>query len=131
MRVLWMRVLCVMLLAGVAGLVGLLPAVAQRRLPPPSKEAAMLSFAPVAKKAAPAVVNVYVRGRLPATRTQRAEDEFFRRFFGERFGMPQERVQNSLGSGVIVHPDGLVVTNTHVVKVGGNAEIKVVRRYAG
>ncbi len=99
---------------------------AQRRLPPPSKEAAMFSFAPVAKKAAPAVVNVYVRGRQAPTRTQRAEDEFFRRFFGERFGMPQERVQNSLGSGVIVHPDGLVVTNTHVVKVGGNAEIKVV-----
>ncbi len=99
---------------------------AQRRLPPPSKEAAMFSFAPVAKKAAPAVVNVYVRGHLPPTRTQRAEDEFYRRFFGERFGMPEERVQNSLGSGVIVHPDGLVVTNTHVVKVGGNAEIKVV-----
>ena len=85
-----------------------------------------ISFAPVAKKASPAVVNVYVRGRIQQSQAQAAQEQFFRQFFGDRFGVPQERVQNSLGSGVIVHPDGLVVTNTHVVKVGGNAEIKVV-----
>ena len=99
---------------------------AQRRIPPPSKEAAQFSFAPIAKKVSPAVVNVYVRGRVQVPQGGLAEDQFFRRFFGERFGMPQERVQNSLGSGVIVHPSGLVVTNTHVVKIGANAEIKVV-----
>jgi Do/DeqQ family serine protease len=121
-----MRLIHLSVALAVSLLGGLSVADAQRRLPPPSKEAAMLSFAPVAKKAAPAVVNVYVRGRLPPTRSQQAEEQFFRRFFGDRFGVPQERVQNSLGSGVIVHPDGLVVTNTHVVKVGGNAEIKVV-----
>ncbi len=102
------------------------PSEAQRRLPPPSKEAAQFSFAPVAKKAAPAVVNVYVRGRIQQSQAQQAQEQFFRQFFGDRFGVPAERVQNSLGSGVIVHPDGLVVTNTHVVKVGGSAEIKVV-----
>ena len=99
---------------------------AQRRVPPPSREAAQFSFAPVAKKASPAVVNVYVRGRIQQSQAQAAQEQFFRQFFGDRFGVPQERVQNSLGSGVIMHPDGLVVTNTHVVKVGGNAEIKVV-----
>lgn len=101
-------------------------ATAQQRTVPPSREAAQFSFAPVAKKAAPAVVNVYVRGRIQRSQAEVAEEQFFRRFLGDRFGVPQERIQNSLGSGVIVHPDGLVVTNTHVVKVGGNAEIKVV-----
>lgn len=99
---------------------------AQQRVAPQTRELAQLSFAPVAKKAAPAVVNVYVRGRIQRSQAEVAEEQFFRRFFGDRFGVPQERVQNSLGSGVIVHPDGLVVTNTHVVKVGGSAEIKVV-----
>ncbi len=99
---------------------------AQRRVPPPNREAAQFSFAPVVKKVAPAVVNVFVRGRQQQSQAQQAQEQFFRQFFGDRFGVPQERVQNSLGSGVIVHPDGLVVTNTHVVKVGGNAEIKVV-----
>ena len=121
MRSIW---LCLPLLAGIVVLGP--PAEAQRRVPPPSREAAQFSFAPVAKKAAPAVVNVYVRGRVQMSQSQQAEEQFFRRFFGDRFGVPQERVQNSLGSGVIVHPDGVVVTNYHEVKVGGSAEIKIV-----
>ena len=96
---------------------------AQRRLPPPNKEVVLYSFAPVAKKAAPAVVNVYARGRVQVRQSPFANDPFFSRFFGDRFGVPQERMQNSLGSGVIVNPAGIVVTNTHVVKVGASAEI--------
>ncbi len=96
---------------------------AQRKVPP-SKEVAQYSFSPIVKTAAPAVVNVYVRGRVPVQTP--FDDPFFRRFFGERFGMPADRVQNSLGSGVIVSPDGVVVTNTHVVKIGGAAEIRLV-----
>src|SRR5204863_5003557 len=101
------------------------PASAQRREPPPSREAAQYSFAPIVKKASPAVVNVYVRARVPTFVSPFADDPLFRRFFGERFGMPQERIQNSLGSGVIVSPEGIVVTNTHVVKIGGAAEIRI------
>ncbi|KAB2917823.1 MAG: Do family serine endopeptidase [Hyphomicrobiaceae bacterium] len=100
-------------------------ALAQRKEPPPSREAAQYSFAPIVKKAAPAVVNVYVRARVQTFVSPFAEDPLFRRFFGEAFGMPQERIQNSLGSGVIVSPTGIVVTNNHVIKVGGAAEIKV------
>src|SRR6478735_7782018 len=92
--------------AVLAGLMGLAilpapPAVAQRREPPPSREAAQYSFAPIVKKAAPAVVNVYVRARVQTFVSPFADDPLFRRFFGENFGMPQERMQNSLGSGVI------------------------------
>jgi Do/DeqQ family serine protease len=101
------------------------PAPAQRPSAPPSREAAQYSFAPIVKKAAPAVVNVYVRARVQTFVSPFADDPLFRRFFGEAFGMPQERFQNSLGSGVIVSPAGTVVTNNHVIKIGGAAEIKV------
>jgi Do/DeqQ family serine protease len=94
------------------------PAAAQQKIPPPSREAVQYSFAPIVKKAAPAVVNVYVQ-RLQGPQSYTDE---FRRFFGERFGMPQ----TTLGSGVIVSPDGIVVTNAHVLKVAGTAEISLV-----
>lgn len=88
-----------------------------------------LSFAPLVKKAAPAVVNIYTR-KVVQTRqvSPLFNDPFFRQFFGEGFGrslgQPQQRVQNSLGSGVIVDPAGLIVTNYHVIN--GADEITVV-----
>jgi Do/DeqQ family serine protease len=100
-------------------------ALAQRKVPP-SREAVQFSFSSIVKTAAPAVVNVYVRGRVQTSQSPFADDPFFRQFFGDRFGAPVERMQNSLGSGVIVSEQGFVVTNTHVVKLGANAEIKVV-----
>jgi Do/DeqQ family serine protease len=92
---------------------------------PPSREIVQYSFAPIARKASPAVVNVYVRRRVQAFSSPFANDPFFRQFFGERFGRPSERVQSSLGSGVIVSPDGTIVTNTHVIKGRGETEIRV------
>jgi Do/DeqQ family serine protease len=108
----------VLLLAAVLGPAAAIPAVAQEKAPPPSREAARYSFAPIVKKAAPAVVNVYVK-RLQGSQVYPDE---FRRFWGERFGMPQ----TTLGSGVIVSADGVVVTNAHVLKVVGTAEISLV-----
>lgn len=104
---------------------------------PQSREEIQLSFAPVVRQAAPAVVNIYTkreiveRGLSPF-----ANDPFFQHFFGGRgrfFGsMPRKRVVRSLGSGVIVDPKGLVITNDHVIKEA--SDIRVVlndqREYA-
>ncbi|MEO1242223.1 MAG: Do family serine endopeptidase [Pseudomonadota bacterium] len=93
------------------------------RVAPQSMAEVKLSFAPVVERAAPAVVNIYTR-RVVQQRSPFAGDPFFERFFGGGFDAPRERVQNSLGSGVIVSPDGVVVTNNHVIE--GMTEIKVV-----
>ena len=116
-----MRLALILMLASTAA-----PVFAQRKLPPPSREAVQLSFAPIVKQTAPAVVNVYVRTRVQAFTSPFADDPVFRRFFGDRFGQQTERQQNSLGSGVIVNAGGIIVTNTHVIKGGGQTEIKVV-----
>ncbi len=93
---------------------------------PKTREEIQLSFAPVVKETSPAVVNVYAR-RLVSQRDQGLfADPFFRKFFGGDgvFGAPRERVQNSLGSGVIVDGKGLIVTNNHVIL--GGSDIRVV-----
>ncbi len=84
---------------------------------PESAQQIQLSFAPVVRIAAPAVVNIYSRRVVRAGPSPFLDDPFFRRFFGENFslGLPRQRVENSLGSGVIVAADGTIVTNHHVV----------------
>ena len=95
-----------------------LPAAGQGRVAPQSAAQIQLSFAPVVRQAAPAVVNIYTRRTERLAQSPLFDDPFFRRFFGgdARPNAPRERVQRSLGSGVIVRPEGVIVTNHHVVK---------------
>ncbi|MEX5730121.1 Do/DeqQ family serine protease [Rhodovulum iodosum] len=90
---------------------------------PDSRAEISLSFAPVVREAAPAVVNIYARRVVAERVSPFAKDPFFRDLFGD-LGRAVPRVQNSLGSGVIVAPDGVVVSNYHVV--GQATDIRVV-----
>jgi len=88
-------------------------------------------FVAVAKAATPAIVNIsttrVVKNPSGSPMTPFSEDPFFRQFFGDefykQFEVPRERREQSLGSGVIVDPNGLIVTNNHVVAKAD--EIKV------
>ncbi len=97
-------------------------ATAQTRVVPPSAEALRMSYAPIVKRGVPAVVTVSA-AKTVANRNPLMEDPFFRRFFGPQFGGPREQTQQSLGSGVIVDPSGLIVTNNHVID--GADQVKV------
>ena len=105
-------------------------ALAETRVPQSQAEIS-LGFAPLVKEAAPAVVNIYAKIVQEQRRTPFMNDPFFDDFF-RGLSKPQPRVQNSLGSGVILSADGIVVSNYHVV--GMATDIRVVttdrREYA-
>jgi Do/DeqQ family serine protease len=91
------------------------------RVVPQSGAEIRLSYSPVVKRVAPAVVNVYA-AKVVENRNPLFDDPIFRRFFGGPDGS-RDQVQRSLGSGVIVDSSGLVVTNNHVIE--GADQVKV------
>jgi Do/DeqQ family serine protease len=97
------------------------PAMSQDRRVPASPADLRLSYAPIVQRVQPAVVNVYA-AKMVQTRNPLLDDPIFRRFFGGG-GQQPEQMQRSLGSGVMVDPSGLVVTNVHVIE--GADQVKV------
>jgi serine protease Do len=85
---------------------------------PEGRDAIRLSFAPLVKRVAPAVVNIRTRAGADG-QSPLLNDPFYRRYFG----IPEQGRPNSVGSGVIVRPDGLVVTNFHVVDKATSIEV--------
>lgn len=95
---------------------------AQTRVPQNNTEIS-LGFAPLVKATAPAVVNIYAKRVVEVRSSPFKGDPFFQNLF-RNFGETRPQVQNSLGSGVVLTDDGIIVTNYHVV--GMATDIRVV-----
>jgi serine protease DegQ len=80
------------------------------------------SYRAAAKKAMAAVVNIYTSKEVRAPQSPLMNDQLFRRFFGDQF-QPQPQRVASLGSGVIVDPQGYIITNHHVVEAADEIEV--------
>ena len=105
-----------LLLAAMAALAMGVGAVGAERAVPQTPAQIQLSFAPVVSKVAPAVVNVYARRVI-----RQPVDPIFQQFFGA--SPMRNRVEQSLGSGVIIRPEGIIITNNHVIEGGQDIQV--------
>lgn len=101
-------------------------AFAQDRALPDNRQQVMLSFSPLVKQVSPSVVNIYTKRLVTRNYSPFGGDPFFEQFFGRGFGggLSRQQLESSLGTGLIIDPKGVLVTNAHVIE--GAQEISVV-----
>ncbi len=81
-----------------------------------------VSYAEAVRRASPAVVNIYTTKQVVANPSPLFDNPTFRRFFGD-LNRSRERIQTSLGSGVIMSAQGYVLTNYHVIENADEIEV--------
>ena len=74
------------------------------------------SYSEAVASAAPAVVNIFSQKRITEHPHPYVDDPLFRKLFGNRLGVPRQRLETSLGSGVIIDERGYILTNNHVIR---------------
>jgi len=82
---------------------------------PQTKQEITLSFSPIVKQVAPAVINIYTKRVVSRNVSPFMNDPLFAQLF-QGMGFPQQRLEGALGTGLIVDAEGLAVTNSHVIR---------------